>query len=587
MSMVNNKRQSLKQGTEMPKSIIIPGNEVSHSIQQTEIQSTVGLYLLNRLHELGVKDIFGVPGDYILRFNKMIEEHPIHFINTTRENTAGYMADAYARLRGLGAACITYGVGINIANALAQAFVESSPLVVISGASGTDEYLKSNHLHHLINNSRTNLDSTQLEIFKQVTIAQAVIDDPETAQTKIDHVLHMCLKHKKPVYIELPRNAVAAPLVVRPRKEFPPDKADPKQLEEAFDEIAAMMKQSKKPLIWAGHEIQRFELCLHLLKFAEKYNIPIVSSLLGKTVVSERHPLFVGVYQGGISRPEVSAFVEKCDCVFILGTILSDVETGIFSAKEKANSIFVNTEEGVRIRHHHFHKIPLPVFMNQLSKIDIKVKYPTDHPANIKRQIPKFNPYAHKKITTERMFDCIQQHLTSEHIVVTDIGDALFGSEDLILEHNSFLASAYFETLGFGAPGAIGAQLAEPDRRVVSIVGDGGFQMTAMELSTAVRYKLDPVIIVMNNHGYGTERPLLEGTYNDIQDWNYAKIPEVVNGGIGIEVKTESEFEKALITALKNRGQFYLIEVELEKTDFSPAMRRFSALVKKTVAKQS
>lgn len=536
---------------------------------------TVGQFLLDRLHELGVEHIFGVPGDYVLQFNKMIEQHSIQFINTTQENNAGYMADAYARLRGLGVACITFGVGVSITNALAQAYVENSPLVVISGAAGIEEYAKCKQLHHLINRTQTHLDATQLEIFKQVTIDQAVISDPVLAVKQINHALEMCLSHKKPVYIELPRNVISQ--LVQPEKPLviKSEKINPTSLLEI---IQTTLKNSKHPVIWAGHEILRFGLSEKLLLFAEKFNIPIVSSLLGKTVINEHHPLFAGVYQGKISRPEVSTFVENCDCVFILGTILSDVETGIFSTQLPKNIIFANAEEGVKIGNQHF-KISLSEFLNACTTLPNHFHFTHKIP----RQNLQYTSLPGTKISTTRMFECIQHYISPETIVVTDIGDALFGSADLILNQNSFFASAYFESLGFGVPGAVAAQLAEPKRRVIGIIGDGGFQMTAMELSTAVRYHLDPIIILMNNHGYGTERPLIEGTYNDIQDWNYSKIPEILQGGVGIEVRTEDEFENALKTALSQRGNFYLIEVELEKTDYSPTMRRFSELVHKTV----
>ncbi len=143
------------------------------AIKQKE--KTIGQYLLDRLSELGIEHIFGVPGDYVLKLDKLIEESDIQFINTASEIAAGYMADAYARLRGLGAACITYGVGITITNALAQAYVESSPLVVISGTIGTNEFKPHYSMHHLINKSMvTYEDTTQLEIFKHVTVDQGV-----------------------------------------------------------------------------------------------------------------------------------------------------------------------------------------------------------------------------------------------------------------------------------------------------------------------------------------------------------------------------------------------------------------------------
>lgn len=549
--------------------------------------TSVGKYLLDRLLHFGVKHIFGVPGDYVLRLDKLIEEHQIHFINTTRESTAGYAADAYARLKGLGVACITYGVGINITNAMAQAYVESSPLIVISGTAGTDEFIKCPTRHHLINKSvSVHCDTTQLEIFKQLTVDQAVLHDPETAAAEIDRVIESCLFHKKPVYIEFPRNVVAQPIsanhVLKHRVEASSDK---EALAEALDETMKILKKCKKPMIWAGHEILRENLSQSLLDFAEKHQIPIVSSLLGKTVISEYHPLSVGVYQGGMSPKEVQEFVESCDCALILGLVMDDLDTGIFTAKIDQEHRIVATSMELNIGHHHFHKVLLKDFIEGLSHFDLDLKFNFPFPKSCTRIPQGFQPVSGKGTTTKRLFECIQKYLRPEHLIVSDVGDCLFGSADLVLDYNSFLACAYFASLGFGVPGAIGAQIAAPDRRVVCIVGDGAFQMTATELSAAVRYHLDPIVILLNNHGYGTERPLLEGTYNDIQDWNYTELPSVFGGGIGIKATTEDGLDKALSEAFSQRGTFYLIEVELGKTDFSPALRRLGELLGNVVKK--
>lgn len=544
---------------------------------------TIGTYLLDRLWELGVQHIFGIPGDYILRFDKLIENHSIQFVNATRENTAGYMADAYARLRGLGVACITYGVGINIANALSQAYVENSPLIVISGAAGTDEFAKCQHLHHLINSvsHSGSSDSTQHEIFRQITVAQAILDNPATAAAQIDEVLNACLRHQKPVYIEIPRNSVDAPIIEHtPAPNFP-FKVDHESLDEAMIEIESILLKAKKPVIWAGHEILRYGLSSSLIKFAERYHIPIATTLLGKTAISEKHPLSIGVYQGGMSRTEVQDFVEDCDCLIMLGVILSDVDTGIFSADLHPPSLISAEVENLTICHHHFHHVPLYALVDKLASLDLNLRFRHPFPANIDRRIVKFTPQPQTPTTSARLFECVQSHLTGDHILVADIGDCLFGSVDLMLEERSFIAGSYFGSLGFGTPAAVGAQLAAPKRRVVAIIGDGAFQMTSMELSTAVRYGLDPIIIVLNNHGYGTERPLLEGSYNDIVDWKYTEIPKVLNGGIGLSAKTEEEFSSALEQALSTRGQFYLIEVELGKTDFSPGLRRLASIISK------
>lgn len=552
----------------------------------TKNKTTIGQYLLDALYKRGVRHIFGLPGDYVLRFDKLIEQHKIHFVNTTRENTAGYMADAYGRFRGMGVACITYGVGINITNALSQAFVESSPLVVISGAAGTDEGLKDVKLHHLINKSpNTHPDTTQLEIFKQVTIDQAVLNNPSQAQEMVDRVLDNCIKKSKPVYIEIPRDMVEAVIEKHtPQPNLPPP-TDPQALKEAIAEVEHILRTCRRPVIWVGHEIQRFGLADVVLKFAEKYRIPIISSLLGKTTIDEHHPLFVGVYMGQLSNPQVIEFVDQCDCAFVFGVMLTDIDTGIFTAKLNHEQRVVACTDGITIGHHSYNDIALSQFLHKTADLHLDVRFRMEYPSLADRKIPVFKAKPKTKITAKRIFECVQHHLTSKSIIATDIGDCLFGSADLVLDQNSFLACAYFASLGFGTPGAIGAQIAEPQKRVIGIVGDGAFQMTSMELSTAVRYGLDPIIIVLNNHGFGTERPLLEGAYNDIQDWNYSEIPRVLGGGIGLLASTEEEFDQALTQAMSERGTFYLIEVPLEKTDFTPTLQCFFELISKHTKK--
>lgn len=540
----------------------------------------VGEFLLDRLQQHGVQHIFGIPGDYVLGFDKLIENHAIQFINATRENTAGYMADAYARLRGLGAVCITYGVGINISNAISQAFVESSPVVLISGAPGTNDFSRSYNLHHLLNHPfEEPLKNTQFEIFKHITVAQAIINQEETAAAEIDRVLEAALQYKKPVYIELPRNIVNQQILVPHKPLLTEFKGDPHVLAEAIAEVHALLQSSKQPVLWLGHEIQRYGLESAVLQFAERYRIPIVSSLLGKTVISEHHPLFVGVYQGNMSRPDVREFMNNCDCIITLGAILSDLDTGMFTARLNKDDHIVANSNHVKINNHYYLDISFSEFVQALGEIKIKAHFKTSFPANINRKKAEFHPKRGKKITTARMFACIQKHLKPENIIVTDIGDCLFGSSDFSLEKDSFLSCAYFGSLGFGTPGAVGAQIARPTHRVIGIIGDGAFQMTSMELSTAVRYGLAPIIIVLNNHGYGTERPLLEGAYNDIVDWKYYEIPRVLGGGVGIRTLYEEEFDWALQEALSRRDVFTLIEVELGKTDFSPGMQRFLKVV--------
>src|SRR6266849_6384333 len=168
---------------------------------------SIGEYLIHQLYAHGVRHVFGIPGDYVLGFYDQILSSKIKAINTCDEQGAGFAADAYARVRGLGAVCITYCVGgLKVANTTAEAFAEKSPVVIISGAPGMKEREKNPLLHHKVREF-----DTQKKVFEQLTIASTVLSDPQTAFQEIDRVLHAALRFKRPVYIELPRDLVNVP----------------------------------------------------------------------------------------------------------------------------------------------------------------------------------------------------------------------------------------------------------------------------------------------------------------------------------------------------------------------------------------
>src|SRR5262247_1123407 len=172
-----------------------------------ETLQSIGTYLIQRLHAHGVRHVFGVPGDYVLSFFQQLVESPLQVVNTCDEQGAGFAADAYARVHGLGVVCITYCVGgLKVANTTAQAFAEKSPVVVISGAPGIKEREKNPLLHHKVREF-----DTQKVIFDQLTVASTVLDDPQTALQEIDRVLHAAVRYKRPVYVELPRDTVGLP----------------------------------------------------------------------------------------------------------------------------------------------------------------------------------------------------------------------------------------------------------------------------------------------------------------------------------------------------------------------------------------
>lgn len=531
---------------------------------------SVGQYLIDRLYDFGLRQMFGIPGDYVLSFFKLVEQSKIEMVVTTNELCAGYAADAYARINGLGAACVTYAVGgFSMTNALASAYAEKSPVVAISGSPGLKEIKRNWHLHHMVGPI-----GTQRDVFAKLTVANCVIDDPLTAFREIDRVLNACLRFKRPVYIELPRDRVGMLPVYphTPINEAPV--SDFNELRESLAEATAMLRASKSPVIIAGIDLHRYGLAEPVLKFAEKYQIPIASTLLSKSVIKEKHPLYLGVYQAAMGRPSITKFVEESDCVLMLGAMITDVDTGIFTHNLDENRVIFATSEQVRIRYHQYEDILLDDFVKGLAGGELP-SFSRSLPHEPNPIDEPWTPNPSAAVTVRRVFQKVNSILSSNHAIVADPGDALFGAADLSMHGSAdFLGSAFYATLGWAVPAAIGVQTAAKKIRPIVLVGDGAFQMTGMELGTTKRHGLNPIVLVLNNKGYLTERFILEGKFNDIPDWKYHKLPEVIGSGMGFEVFTEGELEAALEVALANADSFSLLNIHIDPNDYSPALRR-------------
>lgn len=307
--------------------------------------------------------------------------------------------------------------------------------------------------------------------------------------------------------------------------------------------------------------------------------MPVATTLLGKTVISELDPCAIGVYEGAISRPEVRHVIEGADVLLCLGAWMSEMDLGVYTAHLDERRM-INANSGrVRIRHHVFEPIILGDLLRRLTE--------RLSPGSVRRG--PFVPVADtlrndvasepdRPLTVRGLFARINRLLTDDTIVIADAGDALFSSAELVMHREAeFVGQAFYLSIGYSIPAALGVQMAAPERRVIAIVGDGAFQMTAQELSTIIRHRLNLTIFVLNNAGYTTERLIHEGPYNDIQPWEFHKLPEVFGGGLGLRVRTEGELDGALDRAAAYSAGPVLIEVMLDNRDSSEQLKRLCA----------
>ena len=542
------------------------------------MRGTVGEFFIDRLHGNGVEHCFGLPGDYNLNFYNKLYKSKIEVIGTTSEVAAGYAADAYARVKGLGCVCVTYCVGgFNLVNAVACAYAEKSPVVVISGSPGLKERDGKTLLHHMVGHFEC-----QHKLFENITCANTVLRDPERAGYEIDRVLTAAQEYKQPVYIELPRDMVDKPIRYDAYTLLTPKemKTDEQSLNEALAEVVEWIGAAKNPVVWAGVEMARFGLAKKLIKFCEATNIPVATTLLGKGVINERHPLSLGVYCESTSPDALREYMDTCDCLIMLGVMMTDMNAGFLPIKYQKRNIIRATSKELQIRNHSFEDVKFVDFCEGLFKSKFGRR---DMPTIPRKQEVKFVSEPGCKLTATRVFNKIDSILDSNMAIVADIGDSLFGALDLTIhDTHHFISDAFYTSMGFAMPASLGVQAAHPGVRPIVIVGDGAFQMTGMEFSTLVRRKSNAIVFVINNGGYITERIMMDGPFNDIQPWNFEKVPYLVGGGIGFKVTTEEELDNAVSQALGAKDQPSIINVVLGANDHTPALKRmFSKLAKR------
>lgn len=534
-------------------------------------QPSVGLYLLQALYRRGLRQLFGIPGDFALNFFKIAEDYAkLKLVTFSHEPGLGFAADGLSRIRRQPAAvAITYGAGaLNIVNAVACAYAEKSPLIVISGAPGLSERGRGILFHH----QAKSLES-QARIFREITAHQAILDDLATAAEEIDKALAIAEALAEPVYLEIPRDLVLQPIQPSKSKTRFALPFDAKASREAAAEVALRLKRARRPVIMVGVEARRFGLSRQIVKLAERWRIPVTTSFMGRTAYPIDHPLYAGTYLGAAGHPRVMKLVENSDCLLLLGVLLADTNMALRLTSLNPAHVVHAISRKVSVGHHGYDHVPLAEWLGDLLK----------NPAPpVRRPLPR--PPAPPRLKPERYFD--SSKATVEAIVqacnrlllefpdtpiVADNGDCLFASVDI--PSPDLLASGYYATMGFAVPAALGAQLGS-GRRPLVLVGDGAFQMTGSELSHAPRLGLNPVVLVFDNASWEMLKTIQpEGNYFGLTRWDYAALAGIW-GGRGYRVQTKRELKQALFAAFREPS-FALLDVKLEAGETSQVLRDY------------
>jgi indolepyruvate decarboxylase len=541
-------------------------------------------YVFHRLRELGVGHTFGIPGDFVLPVYAVQEALGIPTIVCCHEPGVGFAADAYARLRGLGVALVTYGPGaLSALNPVACAYAEQSPLLIISGGpemsfrSGDHEF----HLHHVVKTYES-----QVQIFREVTTDAAILDDPSTAPEVIDRVLRNVVRQKRPGYLEIPGDRVDAPVAApQARLDLEPDAATrlahADALNEVVSEIEAMLGRARRPAMHVGVGVRRHGLTDLVVRLAERLRLPVATDVLGKAAFPESHPQFAGVYMGVLGDPGVRELLDGSDCVLGIGVVRTDLGTGFGTERINPKARILVDPDSVRVRYHRFDGLAI----GQVVQALVDRLPASDRPVPVLAGrlqtggISETGAGASGSGDEEllRVADIIAELKRvdpSKYSFTTDVGDCWFIGLELRTE--VFLAAGYYASMGFAVPGALGAGIADRSRRPFAIVGDGAFQMTGTELATMVDHGLRPIVLLLNNCGYGMleaiDRP---ETYYARRAWDYPAIARAM-GASAERATTPGELRAALRRAEVDQHA-YLIEAVTARDDLSPVMARIRA----------
>ena len=529
--------------------------------------------LLNGLKNYGVAEIFGIPGDFALPLFKVIEESGILPLYTlSHEPALGFAADAAARFHSKpSVAAVTYGAGaFNMVNPVAAAYAERSPVVVISGGPGAADRRTGLLVHH-----QAKRLSSQMEMFKEVTCAQTILDDPETAPKEIARVLRNCIIESRPVYIEVPRDQVFEPCVGVPLLPTQVE-TDSEALAACVDESIAKINTASSPVLMVGVEIRRYGLEHEVIALSRKLGIPVVTTFMGRGLLAGEDAPLQGTYMGIAGDQELTAMVEQSDALILLGVILSDTNFGISEKKIDLRKTILACDGQVSLGYHTYPNMPLPAFVAALNKQPgtkqaqsaRHIQYPADLQADDSAITPTDIARA--------VNDVFRKYETMP--IAADMGDCLFTALDI--ENTELVAPGYYATMGFGVPSGLGVQAATGKRPLI-MVGDGAFQMTGWELLNCRRYAWNPIVLLFNNRSWEMLRAFQpESGFNDLDELNYADIANSL-GGNGRRVKTRKALQQALEDAIGQTDRFQMIEIMLERGQLSQTLSRFVDGIKK------
>jgi TPP-dependent 2-oxoacid decarboxylase len=535
-------------------------------------------YILKRIKELGIQHVFGVPGDYNLRFLDHIEkDSELEWIGNCNELNGGYAADGYARIRGVSAILTTFGVGeLSAMNALAGAYAEYIPIIHLVGMPGRAIQKSKAVMHHSLGDGDF---SVFRRMYRDITCASTILDEHHIS-FELDRVMKALLLYKRPIYIGIPDDLVEKEIEIEDKPIiFDCPKTDSVLCNELTLRLSTLINQARSPIILVDILSERFNMTSLVRDFIEKSNIPFCALDLGKSLIDETHPLYLGQFRGALTDKTLLERIEGSDCVIWFGALLTDFNTGGFSAKINARSLIQIQHNQINIHHANYQEAYFNDYVSQLlpkiSKREMTIKKNT--PVSLSLTLEG-------EITQKHFWAMIKSFLKEESIVLSDFGTSIFGTLTMQFpKETTYITQLLWGSIGYSLGALLGASLASKDKQCILFIGDGAFQLTAQAVSTMMRHKLNPIIFLINNDGYTVERALHEPNmkYNDINQWHYAELPKTFGDEVWTaKVSTKKALDEALSTLHQCKDKLRFIEVVMKKEDMPDMLKTVGKMSK-------
>ena len=539
---------------------------------------SVAEYVVARIAALGIDKVFGVPGDYAFPWNDAIEaSENVEWVGAANELNAAYAADGYARARGAAMLCTTFGPGeLSAINGVMGALAESVPIFWLVGLPSSQLRREGGILHHRLRDGDYRLNS---EICRRATIASTELT-PENAIAETERMIHECLTHRKPVYINVPQDfaempVVGQPIVGRPIADFVAPASNPDQLRVAAEKIREVVSAANSAVALPSYLVDRHGLAAQLTEFVQASGIAYATGPMDKAVVSEASDQFLGMYVGIISGPGVKQAVETADLVIDFDVCFSDENTGAWTESVDPAKHLVIGENFVKIGD--FHATPVSMADSLAALIELA---PTFAAPRLPAPEPEVVPGAgDERVSSAAFYPRLSEFLKPNDIVVSETGlSNLKLAEIRMPEGVTFMNQPLWGSIGWATPCAFGAALADPSRRVVLVTGDGSHQLTANELGVMGRYGVKPIIFLLNNETFGVEE-LVSNTdiyghdYNKLAPWNYHEVPAAMGCAdwYSTKVRTVAELDAAMAHAATSKSACF-IELDLGVEDLPPSL---------------